>query len=122
MRKRILIVEDEQKSLKLVRDLLQVWGYSTFEATDGENGVRLAREKRPDLILMDIHLPIMDGVQASKILKEDAKTREIPILVLSAFAMDKDKERAVQSGCDGFLSKPIDIKELLRRVKGYISK
>ena len=120
MKKLILIIEDEQKNLKLLRDLLQVSGYSTSEAANGKQGIELARQKRPDLIVMDIHLPVMDGITAINILKQDTDTQDIPILVISAFAMDRDKERAVQAGCDGYLSKPIDIRDFLRKVREHL--
>ncbi|MDY6935899.1 MAG: response regulator [Spirochaetota bacterium] len=117
----ILIVEDEQKNLKLLRDLLQVSGYATLEATNGQKGIELARDEMPDLILMDIQLPILDGIKAIEILKIDKTTQNIPIIVLSAFAMDKDKDRIAKAGSDGYLTKPIDIRELLQIVKKYIS-
>ncbi len=116
MAKVILIVEDDPKSLILVRDLLQVSGYKTIEATDGEQGIELARTKKPDLILMDIQMPKMDGLEATRILKADATTGNIPILALTAFAMKGDKERILEAGCDGYITKPIDIKELLKTI------
>ena len=121
MAKTILIVEDDPKSLTLVRDLLQVSGYSTIEATDGKLGIELARTKKPDLILMDIQMPEIDGLEATRILKMDTTTRNIPIIALTAFAMKGDKERVLEAGCDGYLIKPIDIKELLKTVTEYLS-
>ena len=117
----ILIVEDEPKNLKLVSDLLQRFGYVTIEATDGEQGVELAKARKPDLILMDIMLPKMDGLEATRILKADATTRNIPVLALTSYAMAGDKERMLQAGCDGYLTKPIDIKEFLKTVGDYFS-
>lgn len=121
MAKVILIVEDDAKNLILTRDLLQVSGYKTIEATDGEQGVELAKSNKPDLILMDIQMPKMDGLEATRILKADATTRNIPVLVLTAYAMKGDEERLSQAGCDGYITKPIDIKELLKKVADYLS-
>lgn len=117
MAKVILIVEDEPKSLKLIRDLLQVSGYTTIEATDGKQGVELAKEKRPDLILMDIQMPVMDGLEATRILKANSATREIPIVALTSYAMAGDEERALRAGCNGYLTKPIDIEGFLEKVE-----
>ncbi|MFC2052236.1 response regulator [Chloroflexota bacterium] len=121
MAKTILIVEDDPKNLTLFRDVLQVSGYSTIEATDGKQGVELAKAKKPDLILMDIQMPEMDGLEATQILKADAITSNIPILALTAYAMKGDKERMLEVGCDGYLSKPVDIKEVLKEVAKYLS-
>ena len=121
MAKVILIVEDEQKNLKLIRDLLQKFGYTTIEATDGKQGVELAKTRRPDLILMDVQMPVMDGLEATRILKADATTKNIPIVVLTSYAMKGDKERILEAGCNEYLSKPIDIRELLKTVSKYLS-
>ncbi len=121
MAKLILIVEDEPKNLTLLRDLLQVSGYTTIEATDGKQGVELAKTSKPDLILMDIQMPIMDGLEVTRILKENATTSNIPVLALTSYAMKGDKERIFEAGCDGYLTKPIDIKELLKQVAEYLS-
>ena len=122
MEKVVLIVEDDPNSRKLIRDLLQVSGYTILEATDGKQGVALAREKRPDLILMDIQLPVMDGLEATRILKADKKNREIPIVALTAYAMEGDEERILQAGCEGYLPKPIDVQEFLKKVPEYLVK
>ncbi len=121
MTKMILIVEDEPKNMTLIRDLLQVSGYSTIEATDGKQGVELAKRSNPDLVLMDIQMPVMDGLEATRILKEDATTSNIPVLALTSYAMKGDEERILQAGCDGSLAKPFDIKDLLKRVAEYLS-
>ena len=120
MAKTILIVEDDPKSLTLLRDLLQVSGYSTIEATDGKQGIESAKTGTPDLILMDIQLPEIDGLEATRILKADVTTSNIPVIALTAYAMKGDKERALEAGCDGYLTKPIDIKELLKMVTEYL--
>jgi len=121
MTKMILIVEDEPKNLTLLRDLLQVSGYKTIEATDGEKGVELAKASKPDLILMDIQMPKMDGLEATQILKADAATSNIPVLALTSYAMKGDEERILQAGCDGYLAKPFNIQELLKTVAEYLS-
>jgi len=121
MAKTILIVEDDPKSLTLLRDLLQVSGYKTIEATDGKQGVELTKSKKPDLILMDIMMPEMDGIEATRILKADVTTRNIPILALTSYAMKGDKERILEVGCDGYLSKPFDIQKALKMVTEYLS-
>jgi len=121
MAKVILIVEDEPRNLKLLRDLLQVSGYTTIEATDGKQGVGLARAEKPDLILMDIMMPVMDGLEATRTLKANAATRNIPILALTSYAMKGDKESILGAGCDGYLTKPIDIQGLLKEVARYLS-
>ncbi len=121
MAKVILIVEDDPKSLKLIRDLLQLSGFTTIEATDGKQGVELAKSKKPDLILMDIMMPEMDGLEATRILKADATTGDIPILALTSYAMKGDEERILEAGCDGYLAKPYNIRELLKTVAEYLS-
>ena len=120
MAKLILIVDDEPKNLTLLRDLLQVSGYSTIEATDGKQGVELARAKKPDLILMDIQMPVMDGLDATRILKAEAATRNIPVLALTSYAMKGDEGRILEAGCDGYLAKPYNIQELLKEVAKYL--
>ncbi len=121
MAKVILIVEDDPKSLVLIRDLLQVSGYSTIEATDGQQGVELAKASKPDLILMDVQMPVMDGLEATRILKADATTSNIPVLALTSYAMKGDEERILEAGCDGYLAKPYNIQELLKEVAKYLS-
>ncbi|MBA7611951.1 Polar-differentiation response regulator DivK [subsurface metagenome] len=119
MDKLILIVEDDPKNLSLFRDLLQKFGYMTIEAENGREGVNLARANKPELILMDIQLPVMDGLEATRILKSDAKTKNIPILALTSYAMKGDREKILQAGCDGYLAKPINIQELIATVARY---
>lgn len=108
----ILIIEDNPRHLKLVREVLQVNGFQTLEAETGEDGIELARTKGPALILMDIQLPKMSGREAAKIIKADSKTRHIPIVALTASAMKGDRERLLAEGFDGYIAKPINIKEL----------
>jgi two-component system, cell cycle response regulator DivK len=113
----ILIVEDHEKNLKLVRDLLQVKGYQTLEAETAERGIELARRHTPQLILMDIQLPRMDGVAALSQLRADPATAHIPVIALTAFAMKDDRERFRSAGFDSYLVKPINIRELLEVVR-----
>lgn len=120
MKKVVLIVEDDLKSLKLARDMLQVSGYATLEATNGKEGVGLARIEKPDLILMDIQLPVMDGLVAIKLLKNDDVTKDIPIIVLTAYAMKGDEKKLRETGCDGYISKPIDVKGFLKKISEII--
>ena len=115
--KHILIAEDDKNNIKLLRDILNASGYGTIEACDGKKAVEQAKQEKPDLILMDIQMPIMNGLEATKIIKADPETRHIPIFALTAFAMSGDQERFIQAGCDDYMSKPYNISELLGKVK-----
>lgn len=119
MRKEILIVEDDAKNMRLFRDILQFKGYSILEATDGRQGVDLAKEHKPDLILMDIQLPVMDGIEATRIIKSDESCKNIRVVALTASVMTGDREKIMEAGCDGYISKPIDIKEFLSTIEKY---
>jgi CheY-like chemotaxis protein len=118
----ILIVEDEPRNLKLIRDLLEVSGYMVLEAIDGKQGVEIAKAKKPDLILMDIQLPVMEGFEATRILKADERTRDIPIMALTAYAMKGDEEKIKAAGCDGYVSKPIDTRGFLNKITEYLAR
>lgn len=118
--KRILIVEDNPISMDLVYDLLEVSGYQVDKATDGFEALKLVKEKPYDLILMDIQLPGLDGLTATRILKEDPKTKEIPVIALTAHAMDGDDERALNAGCDSYIPKPIDTRSFVKLVAMYL--
>ena len=113
----ILIVEDNPKNLKLVRDTLQVKGYQTVEAGTGEEGVRLARERQPALVLMDIQLPGISGIEALGQLRADPATRAIPVIAVTASVMTHDRTRIMAAGFDGFQGKPISVRELLETVR-----
>jgi len=115
----ILIVEDNDKNLKLARDLLQHDGFQTLEAATATAGITLAEQHVPDLILMDIQLPDMDGVTALGRLRESAATRSIPVVALTAFAMAADRERLLAAGFDGYLAKPVDIHDFTDSVRRY---
>jgi two-component system, cell cycle response regulator DivK len=112
----ILVVEDNEKNMKLFRDVLQATGYRTLEASTGGQGLTLATEHRPALVLMDVRLPDMDGVEALRGLRMNERTASIPVLALTAEAMKGDRERFSEAGFDGYLSKPVDIDELLATV------
>jgi len=113
----ILIVEDNDKNRKLVRDVLQHRGYRTLEAETGEDGVRLAREHRPALVLMDIQLPGIDGIAALGQLRADAATRDIPIIAVTASAMTHDRQKIMAAGFDAYQTKPINVREFLGAVE-----
>jgi two-component system, cell cycle response regulator DivK len=116
---RILVVEDNEKSMKLFRDVLDASGYQTLEATTGIEAVDMASEHTPDLVLMDIQMPDLDGVQALQRLRADERTAGIPVLALTAQAMQGDRERFLAEGFDGYLSKPVDVRELLGTVREH---
>ena len=116
---RILVVEDNEKNMKLFRDVLVATGFRTLEATTGGEAVDLASEHTPDLVLMDIQLPDIDGVQALHRLRADARTATIPVLALTAQAMQGDRERFLAEGFDGYVSKPVNVRELIRIVREH---
>ncbi len=116
----ILIVEDNPRDLKLVRDVLHASGFQTLEAETGEAAIELAREREPALVLMDIQLPQMNGREAAKILRGDAKTQHIPIVALTASAMKGNREALLAEGFDGYIAKPINIKEIPEVVRSYL--
>jgi two-component system cell cycle response regulator DivK len=118
----ILIVEDNPKNLKLVRDTLQVTGYQTIEAETGEEGVRLAHERRPALILMDIQLPGLNGVEALRQLRADPMTSATPVIAITASVMTQDRTRIMAAGFDGFHGKPISVRQLLATVREILDK
>ena len=116
MGKTILVVEDALLNIKLIQEILTYRGDTVFEAANGREGIDLAIEKKPDLILMDIQMPVMDGMEATQLIKANPATRHIPIVALTGYAMDGDKQRMLEAGCDGYLSKPFKIKELLQAI------
>ena len=119
---RILVVEDNERNLKLVRDVLQYAGYDVIAASSGEQGVALARERVPDLVLMDLQLPTMDGTEALRLLRNDPLTREIPVVAVTAFAMKDDRERALDAGFDSYIEKPISVRTLPDQVRGFLDR
>ena len=116
----ILIIEDNPTNMKLANTVLSRSGYQVMEASDAEAGLLLIKAEHPDLILMDIQLPGMDGLTATGILKQDPATRHIPVIALTAFAMKGDKEKMLAGGCDDYLTKPIDYKVLLQTVASLL--
>ena len=116
---RILVVEDNERNMKLFRDVLQASGHRTLEATTGQRAVELATEHGPDVVLMDIQLPDIDGVEALRRLRADERTQAVPVLALTAQAMEGDRERFLAAGFDGYLSKPVNIADLLDTVRRY---
>ena len=115
--KLVLIVEDNEKNMKLARDVLQVRGYETLEAVTGEDGVKLAFERKPDLVLMDIQLTGISGVEAFRRIRANAETAHIPIVAVTASVTPTDRGEITAAGFDAFLSKPIDVKEFLETVR-----
>ncbi len=118
----ILIVEDNEKNLKLVRDTLNYKGYRTIEAVTGEDGVRLAQEQHPALVLMDIQLPGIDGITALKRLRADPATRAVPVIAVTASVMTEDRAKIMAAGFDGYQGKPISVKELLETVRQVLAR
>ena len=117
---RILVVEDNPKNLKLVRDVLTHSGYEVIEATSGEDGVRLAGETAPDLILMDLQLPGIDGAEALRQIRVSDTNPDVPVVAVTAFAMNDDRERAFESGFDGYVEKPISVRALPQQVRDFL--
>ena len=117
---KILIVDDDAKTRKLLRAMLQNSGYEIIEAENGEQGIKLAKENIPDLILMDIEMPVMDGMSAFKVIHADESTKNIPVIALTSYAMKGDKEKFLAEGFNSYISKPIDVKEFLKIVKKHI--
>jgi two-component system cell cycle response regulator DivK len=117
--KRVLIVEDNEKNMKLFRDVLQATGYSTLEATTGEEAVELSLSHAPALVLMDVQLPGIDGVEALERLRQNERTASIPVLALTAQAMSGDRKRFLEAGFDGYLAKPVDVGELIEAVREH---
>ena len=117
----ILIIEDNEKNMKLVRDVLRHHGYATIEATTGRDGVRLASEHRPDLVLMDIQLPDIDGIAALRLLREDSTVDAVPVIAVTTSVMPDDQQRIVNSGFDAFIAKPINLKQFQNTVRRLLS-
>ena len=118
--KEILVIEDNQLNMKLVRSLLHLGKFKVREAMDAETGIKLAREQQPDLILMDIQLPGMDGLSATRIIRKDPNLSNIPVVALTSYAMQGDEEKAKSVGCVGYIAKPIDTRSFLDTLAGYL--
>ena len=120
MTKTVLIVEDNELNMKLFHDLLDAHGYRTLQTRDGMEALSIAREKHPDLILMDIQLPEVSGLEVTKWLKEDDKLRSIPVIAVTAFAMKGDEERIREGGCEAYISKPISVTKFMETVRHFV--
>jgi two-component system cell cycle response regulator DivK len=116
----VLIVDDNEKNMKLARDVLRLAGLLTLEATTGGESIALATERQPDVILMDIRLPDMDGTAAAAKIKEDPRTAHIPVVALTSLAMKDDREQLLAAGFDGYLEKPISVREFPDQVRGFL--
>jgi len=120
MTKRILVVEDQKDNMQILRDLLTSAGYEMIEAEDGEEGVRAAAVERPDLIVMDIQLPLLDGYEATRRIKSDPALRAIPIIVVTSYALSGDEDKARAAGCDDYVPKPYSPRQLLAKIKEHL--
>jgi two-component system cell cycle response regulator DivK len=120
MGKKVLIVEDNELNMKLFNDLLVAHGYETIQTRNGVEAVDLARKNKPHLILMDIQLPEVSGLQVTQWIKDDEELRSIPVIAITAFAMKGDEEKIRQGGCEAYLSKPISVVKFLETVRNYI--
>jgi two-component system, cell cycle response regulator DivK len=120
MTSRILVVEDQEDNRTILRDLLGMAGYELIEAADGAEGVKLAQQEKPDLILMDIQLPVIDGYEATRRIKGDANLKATPIIAVTSYALSGDEAKARAAGCDGYVTKPFSPRELLAKVREYL--
>ncbi len=120
MSKRILVVEDQEDNRRIMRDLLTSAGYEMIEATTGEEGVALAETHRPDLILMDIQLPGLDGYEATRRIKANPALRQIPIIAVTSYALSGDDVKAGQAGCDAYVAKPFSPRALLAKIREFL--
>ena len=120
MTKTVLIVEDNELNMKLFHDLLEAHGYATVQTRNGVEVMNLAREHRPDLILMDIQLPEVSGLEVTRWLKDDEELRSIPVIAITAFAMKGDEERIREGGCEAYLSKPISVAKFIETIRRFL--
>ena len=118
--KRILAIEDHEENRRLLRDLLTSFGYELIEALTGEEGLTAAETQRPDLILMDIQLPGIDGYETTRRIKANPALRHIPVIAVTSYALSGDDVKALEAGCDAYVTKPFDPAELLERIRGYL--
>ena len=120
MSKRILLIEDQEDNRQIVRDLLTSAGYDLIEAVTGEDGVSMAETQRPDLILMDVQLPGLDGHEATRRIKANPALRHIPIIVVTSYALSGDEAKAREAGCDGYVAKPYSPRQLLAKIREFL--
>ena len=116
----VLVIEDNEMNMKLVRSLLNLGKYQVLEAVDAETGIQLAQAHHPDLILMDIQLPGMDGLSATRAIKNDPAMKDIPIVALTSYAMQGDKEKTTEAGCSGYIAKPFDTRTFLEKIRQFL--
>ena len=121
MTKRILVVEDTEDNRQIMRDLLSAAGFEILEASDGATGVAMAAEHRPDLILMDIQLPVIDGYEATRRIKADPATKDIPVVAVTSYALAGDEAKTREAGCDAYIAKPFSPRSLLARVRELLA-
>jgi CheY-like chemotaxis protein len=119
--KTILVIEDNALNMKLVKSLLTIGKYDMLEAPDAETGIILARNKKPDLILMDIQLPGMDGVAATRVIKEDPSVKDIPVVAFTSFAMEGDQDKAMEAGCAGYITKPLNTQKFIKTIEDFLN-
>ncbi len=119
--KTVLVVEDNELNMKLFHDLLEVHGYNILQTKDGMDALRLAREHKPDLILMDIQLPEVSGLEVTKWIKEDDDLKSIPVIAITAFAMKGDEEKIREGGCEAYIAKPISVTNFLETVQRFLN-
>lgn len=120
-RKKVLVVEDNKMNLELVTDILEARGYAVVQATNGTEALEIANSEQPDLILMDIQLPEMDGLEVTRLLKKNMSTRDITVVALTAYAMRGDEAKAREAGCSGYIAKPINTREFARVIDGFLT-
>ena len=120
MSKKILVVEDAEDNRQILRDLFSMAGYDMIEARDGAEGVAKASEHKPDLILMDIQMPVMDGYEATRLIKADPALKAIPVIAVTSYALSGDEEKARTAGCDGHIAKPFSPRQMLAKVREII--
>lgn len=120
MTKTVLIVEDNELNMKLFHDLLDAHGYATLQTKDGMEALKIARDQKPDLILMDIQLPEVSGLEVTKWIKEDDNLKQIPVIAVTAFAMKGDEEKILEGGCEAYISKPISVTTFIETVRNFL--
>jgi two-component system, cell cycle response regulator DivK len=121
MSKRILAIEDTEDNRRILRDVLTNAGFDFIEAIDGERGVRMASDERPDLILMDVQLPVIDGYEATRRIKANPDLQHIPIIAVTSYALAGDEAKARAAGCDGYIAKPFSPREILAKIRELLS-
>ncbi len=120
MNKTVLIVDDNEMNLTLAKDIVRSRGFDTLETGDAESAIEIAREKKPDLILMDVRLPGMDGLEATRLLKADEETGGLPVVAITASVFQRDREKAFDAGCDGFLNKPFRFDDFIAEIEKFL--